>query len=219
MTTTTTDISGKVRKSLADQIDRLDGILDGLADGLNEAVATAVKQAVTSAVEAALVEVLTSAELQRRLRAEPEGKPGSFRRAAAALCRGVTGVAKGCWSRAAALAGRCRRTASQVASAVRQGGAVAAAHARRGMTALGRLVWLGWLVAAGLVRRFRRPLLAVAAVGAALGVAGYLAGPAVLSLAGAAAVFVAALAAGATLRLRRLLRDVGSGEGGVSAAP
>ena len=208
MTTTTTDISGKVRKSLADQIDRLDGILDGLADGLNEAVATAVKQAVTSAVEAALVEVLTSAELQRRLRAGPENKPGWFRRTAGALCRGVAGVAKGCWSRAAGLAGRCRRKAGQVASAVGQCSVVLVAGARRGMTAFGRLV-----------RRFRTPLLAVAAVGTALGVAVYLAGPAVSSLAGAAAVFVAALAAGATLRLRRLLRDIGWGEAGVSAAP
>jgi hypothetical protein len=178
-----------------------------------------VKQAVTTAVEAALVEVLTSAELQRRLRAGPEGKPGSFRRAAAALCAGVAGLAQGCWSRAAGLAGRCRLTAGRVASAVRQGGAVAAAKVRRGMTAFGRLVWLGWLVAAGLVRRFRTPLLAVATAGTAIGVAVYLAGPAVSSLAGAAAVFVAALAAGATLRLRRLLRDIGWGEAGVSAAP
>ena len=216
---TTTSNGRAERKSLAGQLDRLDTILDGLADGLNEAVATAVKQAVTTAVEAALVEVLTSAELQRRLRAGPENKPGWFRRAAAALCAGVAGLAKGCWSRAAGLAGRCRRTARRVASAVRQGGAVAAAHVRRGMTAFGRLVWLGWLAAAGLVRRFRTPLLVLATAGTAIGVAVYLAGPAVSSLAGAAAVFVAALAAGATLRLRRLLRDIGRGEGGVSAAP
>jgi len=216
--TTTSNVPAE-RRSLAGQLDRLDTILDGLADGLNEAVATAVKQAVTTAVEAALVEVLTSAELQRRLRAEPEHKPGPFRRAAAALCAGVAGVAKGCWSRAAGLAGRCRRTARRVASAVRQGGAVAAAHVRRGMTAFGRLVWLGWLVAAGLVRRFRRPLLVLATAGTAIGVAVYVAGPAVSSLAGAVAVFAAALAAGATLRLRRLLRDVGWGEAGVSAAP
>ena len=216
---TTTSNGRAERKSLAGQLDRLDTILDGLADGLNEAVATAVKQAVTTAVGAALVEVLTSAELQRRLRAEPEGQPGWFRRTAGALCAGVAGVAKGCWSRAAGLAGRGRRTASRVASAVRQGGALAAAHARRGMTAFGRLVWLGWLVAAGLVRRFRTPLLVLATAGTAIGVAVYVAGPAVSSLAGAVAVFVAALAAGATLRLRRLLRDVGSGEGGVSAAP
>ena len=216
--TTTSNVPAE-RKSLAGQLDRLDTILDGLADGLNEAVATAVKQAVTTAVEAALVEVLTSAELQRRLRAEPEHKPGWFRRTASALCRGVTGVAQGCWSRAAGLAGRCRRAAGQVASAVRQGGVVLVAGARRGMTAFGRLVWLAWFVAAGLVRRFRTPLLVLATAGTAIGVAVYVAGPAVSSLAGAAAVFVAALAAGATLRLRRLLRDIGRGEGGVSAAP
>ena len=40
--------NGRSRKSLADQIDRLDQILDGLADGLNEAVASAVKQATAS---------------------------------------------------------------------------------------------------------------------------------------------------------------------------
>jgi hypothetical protein len=216
--TTTSNVPAE-RKSLAGQLDRLDTILDGLADGLNEAVATAVKQAVTTAVEAALVEVLTSAELQRRLRAEPEGQPGWFRRTASALCRGVTGLAQGCWSRAADLAGLGRQKARQVASAVRQGGVVLVAGARRGMTAFGRLVWLAWFVAAGLVRRFRRPLLVLAAAGTAIGVAVYVAGPAVSSLAGAVAVFAAALAAGVALRLRRLLRDIGWGEAGVSAAP
>jgi hypothetical protein len=34
MTTTTTN--GRTRKSLAEQIDRLDAILDGLADALND---------------------------------------------------------------------------------------------------------------------------------------------------------------------------------------
>ena len=34
MSTTTTN--GRVRKSLAEQIDRLDSILDGLADNLND---------------------------------------------------------------------------------------------------------------------------------------------------------------------------------------
>ena len=32
------------RPQLADQIDRLDGLLDGLADGLNEAVADAAQE-------------------------------------------------------------------------------------------------------------------------------------------------------------------------------
>ena len=61
--------NGQIRKSLAEQIDRLDAILDTLAEGLNGAVAGVVSQAVTGAVEAAVVEVLTNPTLQQRLRA------------------------------------------------------------------------------------------------------------------------------------------------------
>jgi hypothetical protein len=57
--TTTTETNGRARKSLAEQIDRLDGILDGLANGLNEAVAAAVKEAVTLAVQQAVQSVVT----------------------------------------------------------------------------------------------------------------------------------------------------------------
>jgi hypothetical protein len=57
--TTTTETNGRARKSLAEQIDRLDGILDGLADGLNEAVAAAVKEAVTLAVRQAVESVVS----------------------------------------------------------------------------------------------------------------------------------------------------------------
>ena len=60
---TTTLTNGRQRKSLADQIERLDSILDGLSDGLNEAVAAAVKEA----VRAVLTEVLTNPELLARL--------------------------------------------------------------------------------------------------------------------------------------------------------
>jgi hypothetical protein len=60
---TATLTNGRSRKSLAEQIERLDSILDGLSDGLNEAVATAVKEA----VRAVLTEVLTNPELLARL--------------------------------------------------------------------------------------------------------------------------------------------------------
>jgi hypothetical protein len=43
-------VNGQPRKTLADQIDRLDGILDGLGEALTEAVADAVKEAVRAAV-------------------------------------------------------------------------------------------------------------------------------------------------------------------------
>jgi hypothetical protein len=60
---TATMTNGKTRKSLSEQIDRLDGILDGLADGLNEAVAAAVREATTSAIRQALVEVLSNPDV------------------------------------------------------------------------------------------------------------------------------------------------------------
>src|SRR5688572_18317815 len=70
---TTTLTNGRQRKSLAEQIDRLDGILDGLAEALNAAVADAVRAAVTMAVEqavkAVLSEVLTNPEVLKRLAA------------------------------------------------------------------------------------------------------------------------------------------------------
>jgi hypothetical protein len=213
----TTSANGRTdRKSLAGQIDRLDTILDGLADGLNEAVATAVKEAVVVAVEAAVRELLASAELQRRLRAEPTSKKGFVRRAASALCQGLVSVAKGCWSCATALVGHCRAKATEAVSALREGRVVIVEQVRRGMTAFARQVWLGWFVALGLVQRFRKPLLVVAGVGTALGVACYFAGPTVSSLVNGVAGFVGALVAGMLGRVRKALHRAALQEWGVS---
>jgi hypothetical protein len=70
MTTTTTNTDGRTRKSLAEQIDRLDAILDGLSDALTEAVAAAVSEAVgravKEAVQAMLAEALTNPALRER---------------------------------------------------------------------------------------------------------------------------------------------------------
>ncbi len=76
---TTMMANGRARKSLADQIDRLDGILDGLADALNQAVAEAVKEAVAVAVRAAVAETLANAELRRRIMPTVE-RPSLLRR-------------------------------------------------------------------------------------------------------------------------------------------
>src|SRR5437868_7096085 len=129
------------RKSLAGQLDRLDTILDGLADGLNEAVATAVKEAVVVAVEAAVRELLASAELQRRLHTEPTKKPGSVRRAASVVCRGLVTVAKGCWSYAVSLVCQCRAKMTEAVKALQEGQMVMLGRVRRGMTVFGRQVW------------------------------------------------------------------------------
>src|SRR3954462_10475576 len=67
--------NGRQRKTLATQLDRLDGILDGLSEGLNEAVATAVKDAVglavLQAVQGVLTELVTNPDLVQRLRGGP----------------------------------------------------------------------------------------------------------------------------------------------------
>src|SRR5256885_16391582 len=77
-------VNGKApRKTLAEQLDRLDTIIDVLADGLNETVADVVKQA----VEASLQTLLSNPALLRNLAATvtpplpeplevPEQKPG-----------------------------------------------------------------------------------------------------------------------------------------------
>lgn len=67
----TTTMNGQPRRSLNQQLDRLDGILDGLANSLNDAVADAVRDAVGratgEAVQAALRELLAQPELLRQL--------------------------------------------------------------------------------------------------------------------------------------------------------
>ena len=78
--TTKTETNGHARKTLASQLDRLDGILDALGAGLNQAVAgavqvaveaavrQAVEQAVKDAVQAVLTEVLTNPDLHALFR-------------------------------------------------------------------------------------------------------------------------------------------------------
>src|SRR5262249_46273984 len=49
------------RKTLSDQLDRLDGIIDDLSEGLNQAVAHVVQQSVTTAVKQAVEGLLEAA--------------------------------------------------------------------------------------------------------------------------------------------------------------
>jgi hypothetical protein len=75
--TTRTNSNGQPRKTLATQLDRLDGILDGLDAALAGAVQEAVERAVKQAVQAVLTEVLTNRQLQEQLQqaAPPEPSP------------------------------------------------------------------------------------------------------------------------------------------------
>src|SRR6185312_3114514 len=74
-TETRTNPNGQTRKTLASQIDRLDGILDGLDAALAGAVQEAVEQAVKQAVQAVLTEVLTNRELQEHLQQAAQPTP------------------------------------------------------------------------------------------------------------------------------------------------
>jgi hypothetical protein len=73
--TTRTSINGEQRKTLASQIDRLDGLLDGLDAALAGAVQEAVEQAVKQAVQTVLTEVLTNRELQEQLQQAAQPAP------------------------------------------------------------------------------------------------------------------------------------------------
>ena len=98
MTTARTNINGQTRKTLASQLDRLDGILDGLDSALTGAVQEAVEQAVKQAVQAVLTEVLTNRQLQQELQQaaesaqppdEPRGKQSMTNRIWQATTQGV----------------------------------------------------------------------------------------------------------------------------------
>jgi hypothetical protein len=176
------------RKSLSEQIDRLDGILDGLAGALNEAVAEAVREAVGTAVKEAVQAVL----------AEVLGRPEFL----AMVRAGAAPAAE------AAPAPAPRVTLTQrLAGARRRAGAVLANAA--GAVAGG---WRQVRTAGGsvrrrleVVRRFGRQVGVAVAVGTVAGLAAFVAGPWLAALASGLGGFTSALAAQAALALRRLL--------------
>jgi hypothetical protein len=177
MTTMMTQTNGRARKSLSDQIDRLDTILDGLADALNQAVAEAVQQTVAVAVRAAVAEVLAHPDLRPRLTPEAEAglRPSPIKRLLAAA----------------------RRTANRGTAAVGRffrwlGGAVCRlpAMTRRLAAASLRRLAVGARRLPGLTWRLRGPVLLALGVGGVVGWGCYVAGPLIAStfggLAGAA---------------------------------
>jgi hypothetical protein len=147
--TNTMQRSGPARKTLASQLDRLDGILDGLSEGLSDAVALAVREAVglavQEAVRAVLTELLTNPALREQLqKAAPpdppppaERTPEGGRGRLAALCgrvsdklRSACRVGAG-WLRQAGQAARWawRLAGERVRAALLAGAGAAAAGA------------------------------------------------------------------------------------------
>jgi hypothetical protein len=190
--------NGRTRKSLAEQIDRLDQTLDGLADALNASIATAVREA----VHAVIVELLADGTLRTRLQAAStvpvavvpaQPAPSRLRdgcrrvwlglsaqvRAVRAAVRGLVVQTCGVCSR---LVGRLHR-------------ATAAAWQRTRDAAVA-----GWYA----VRLLRHIGIALA-VGGSVGVAAYCAGPTLAAAASGLCSFVAALTVRADLWLRQRL--------------
>ena len=193
------------RKSLAEQIDRLDAILDGLAEGINDTVVAAVQAAVRTAV----VEVLTNEELRRRLQPAAAGPAptggwvgrllgkaraclGGLLRLAAAGCAGAAAAVRKAWARGAEAFGpgtareRAAAACGRVASAARR-------------------LWTKVVALKCLALRFRRPVLVALGVGSAAGVLAYFSGPWAAAAAGWLSGFVTTLAVQAGVALRKLL--------------
>lgn len=219
---TTTTMNGRARKSLAEQIDRLEGTLDGLADGLNDAVVAAVRDAVGVAVQEAvsrvLREVLANPVLVGRLQAARETTKPAAEPKPSMLARLVgAGRRLGRWI------GHCLQTVVDVAQTVTGGmgrGVASAAKSvfeasGQGVARVGRGcrrggVWLTMTVAriigqitAG-VRMAWRTLVALrrlsltvlmSLVAGLVGVAAFHVGPWLAALSSGAGGFVTALVA------------------------
>jgi hypothetical protein len=209
------------RKSLGEQIDRLDGILDGLAEALNGAVADAVRDAVGLAVRQAVAstvrELLGQPHLLRAALALHEPQEAMPAPEAPAQRRSLKAALLGCLQRLLSQAGeraagaRSRLRGAWSSCLARIKGACGCVRGRyrslceAAAGAFGRMRSL----ACRLWRRRRGCLLALAA-GAIAGAGGYHAGPLLAGL--LSGLSGAALsAAGMVLwPLRRLTRGGGT---------
>ena len=181
--------NSKVRKSLSEQIDRLDKILDGLADTLNGAVADAVTQAVSLAVKETVQSVLTEVLSNPDLRARLQGSAATPANTPVAGFPPARSIVNWFGTTVTRLAGWCDarlRALSQVSRRIVQ-------HVRWVATDL--------LARVQSLRLFVRPLAAALFLGIATGVAAYCVGPWLAGLVGGAGSLGLRLA----LHLRRLV--------------
>jgi hypothetical protein len=181
---TTTTTNGKLRKSLAEQIDRLDAILDGLSAALNESVAAAVKEAVGLAVREAIQAVMTEVfanptvlELLHGVGSQPvKVSVGERLRTAWGF---VTAKAKAAASSCKAMCGRSVK------------------------------VLIGFVKKLAVVRHVKAQLVTALGVGCVAGTAVYFAGPWLAVMAGGFGGFAATSAVQGWLWLRRMLASAG----------
>jgi hypothetical protein len=205
--------NGRARKSLAEQIDRLDRTLDGLADALNESVATAVREA----VQGVLVEMLADAGLRAQLQAglSPPAAatpPVTAAPAPSPVRRGCRRLWNGVKQRIYAVRQAMRGVASRACDVCRrQGnrlkGACAAAWQR--VSALAVSGWYGVQVARDALVALATALVVAGLVSAVA----YYAGPALAATASGASAFVTTMAVRTEGWVRRPSRLLGIGAG------
>jgi hypothetical protein len=171
--------NGQLRKSLASQLDRLDGILDTISEGLNEAVATVVQEAVTAAVHAATLEVLTNPALQQRLRQTIKAdKPANpIIQGVKRLCDWFTCGVGYIWSQVTSFTETVRGAIGSLTTAGRKNlVATVASGCRKVKAAIGR-IWTSTLLALSFCVQSRTVLLLSLGAGVAVAIAAYWCGP------------------------------------------
>jgi hypothetical protein len=220
--TTTLESNNRARKSLAEQIDRLDRILDGLAEGLNEAVAgavqTAVSLAVKEAVQSLVAEVLSNPDLMQRLAPSPglhtnPTSPEPAARTPHPFLEGLAGGLHGFGGKVAALAELARTRVAGALKSCWQGTRTAAGHAWRCASDLARRGSRKALALLCLAGRFRKSLLIAAGVGTAVGLGCFFAGPLMASVVSGLVGFAGSLAVAALNALRWVLAPAESAGG------
>ncbi len=197
MSSTTLSNGKPQRKQLADQLDRLDGIIDALAEGLNQAVADASREGTRLAVKDAIVEILSNAELRALLVPQAPAPAPIPTSAANPPAPPVPGV----WSRIKGAAAVCGGAAAGVAGRAKAAAARRCATAREAVAAVGR--------ATGEALPARRVLVVGLAVGAVVGAACLVAPNAVSAVAGGVGAAVAAIGAQVGGWLARAARRAG----------
>jgi hypothetical protein len=170
------------RKTLAEQLDRLDAIIDALAAGLNETVADVVRQAVTAAVQQTL-EGLAQATLNN---------PELLRRLAEQLAPPAAAAPQAAHEAGPSHPGAARHALTQAWSWLKG----CKVWARRGWQAARRRLGLAW--------RFRGQFLAALGAGLAAGLLAVAAGPAVAAVLSGAGGVAAALLVMGGIAVRRM---------------
>jgi hypothetical protein len=197
MTTMTNGIAGgSQRKSLAHQIDRLDGMLDGLSEALNEAIAEALKGAmvvaVREAVQVVLREILSNPELLAKLHRTTTPTPAP----AQPVAKRSVGLLSSVWLSVRTLLREIGKGCKFGLGLMRRG---TWTLVKRGCARV-RTVWHSRY----LLNQYRRQLLAALGVGLTLGMLAWYSGPWLASLASMAGGFTTTLALQAGMWLRRV---------------